>query len=65
MVLKVRLYASTRQRPATPPDGSSLEELMNDAIASIPLRKLVDVQATGATPYGSNFLFTGCILYQE
>lgn len=63
-VVVTRHFASTFNRPKAPPDGKSLEELMNAFLASLPLSAVMDVQTGAVLTDGSHVTYWGVVVYQ-
>lgn len=65
MAVKTKHFASTLQQPATPPDGTSLEERVNAFVATLNQKDILDIlfdfSSTGK--YGASKEYIAQVVY--
>jgi len=63
-VLKTKFFRSETLSPKDPPDGTSLEELMNVFLASMPISSLADVTTEVTHGQSAKLVYTGTVVFQ-
>lgn len=66
VVVKTKNFESTTLTPATPADGTSLEELLNAFLATLKATDVLDVLKTSTSTgkYGMNTSHFGTVVYR-
>lgn len=65
--LKIKEFQSSLQSPAVIPDGTSIEELVNAFLATLPPTKISDVVrvTTQTGKYGTSTTYFATIVYKD
>lgn len=66
LIIKTKLFDSDRNTPATPPDGTSLEEKVNAFVATLDVKNFLDVTFNSelSGKYGTNQWHFAAVLYK-